>query len=103
MRLTVHFRLRFVLASCIFLFLYFVLFCHLTAASSPGFCDKDGCAGVIEKGMFKLRNQFFGPQQLSIVKHEMRPAETLTPELQSYTCVLLKLYEILTFDCRQNE
>lgn len=79
MRLTVHFRLRFLLASCIFLFLYFVLFCHLTAASSPGFCDKDGCAGVIEKGMFKLRNQFFGPQPLSIVKHEMRPAETLIP------------------------
>lgn len=52
-----------------FLLFLFVTFCHLTAASSPGFCDKDGCAGVVEKGMFKIRNQFYGSQPLSIVKH----------------------------------
>lgn len=59
-----------------FLLFLFVTFCHLTAASSPGFCDKDGCAGVVEKGMFKIRNQFYGSQPLSIVKHYMRPAGT---------------------------
>ena len=52
-----------------FLLFLFEMFCHLTAASSPGFCDKDGCTGVIEKGMFKIRNQFYGSQPLSIVKH----------------------------------
>lgn len=93
MRLTVHFRLRFLLASCLFLFVYFVLFCHLTAASSPGFCDKDGCAGVVEKGMFKLRTQFYGSQPLSI---------EASRDADPQTCVLPKLYEVLTFDCGQN-
>ena len=39
------------------LLLCFVSLWYLTAATSPGFCDKDGCVGIVDKGILSAVNR----------------------------------------------
>ena len=55
MLLTAHGGKYFPSGSLFFL-LSFVSLWYLTTCSSPEFCDKDGCAGIIGKGILNFVN-----------------------------------------------
>lgn len=55
MVLTAH-RRKYFPARRLFLLLSFVSLWYFTSCSSPEFCDKDGCAGIIGKGILNLVN-----------------------------------------------
>lgn len=44
-------------AGSLFMLSSFVSLWYLTTCSSPEFCDKDGCAGIIGKGIQNLVNE----------------------------------------------